>query len=447
MSAAARPPPSLVWGMPRVAGRDDFFLMRRLLLFLCAASALGAALLTGASPGPRDGATDGARTMREPVGPAVPSGARWALDLIRLPAAWDVTTGATPGPLIAVIDTGVTRTSDLAGRVESESVVGGPADTDLVGHGTEVAGIVAASGSDGTGLVGVCWTCRVLSLQVSLDGGARADDIARAVDRAVARGASVINLSLGADLHTSAERDAIGRAVAAGVVVVASAGNDGSLLPKFPAAYAGVLAVGAAGADGKVVEFSNRGPWVSVLAPACGAALDVKGRVDPAFCGTSAAAPFVSGVAGLLKSVAPAAKAADIITAIQRSARPTDGSAHGVVDAAAALALISKIKPGSSGPTKGALVRVVHPPSVSGAPVVKARLTASPGAWSGPLTAISLRWERCTRLGKGCRTVGSGSTYRVKAADRGHGVRSVARATGEDGIAVDAPSHLLLVRR
>ena len=221
------------------------------------------------------------------------------------PAALDVTTGSSPGPLIAVIDTGVHVTPDLAGRVDSESVVGGAPGSDPVGHGTKVAGIVAASGADGSGLAGVCWSCRILSLQVSADGSVSSENIAKAVDRAVARGAVVINLSLGADLHTDVERAAIGRAVAAGIVVVASAGNDGSLLPKFPAAYAGVLAVGAAGPDGTVADFSNRGPWVGVMAPACGAALDVHDGVDAAFCGTSAAAPFVVGLAGLLKSVAP----------------------------------------------------------------------------------------------------------------------------------------------
>lgn len=422
----------------------------RVRRLLCGATlALIAVTLVVAGFGRHEGLGTAGRasTMREPSGVTLSGDARWPLDLIRLPAAWDITTGSSPGPLVAVIDTGVRVTSDLVGRVDSESFVGGPAGSDFVGHGTEVAGLVAASGADGTGLAGVCWTCRILSLQVSLDGGALSDSVAKAVDRAVARGASVINLSLGADLHTDAERDAIGRAVAAGIVVVASAGNDGSLLPKFPAAYAGVLAVGAAGPDGKVVDFSNRGPWVSVLAPACGAALDVGGQVDVAFCGTSAAAPFVSGLAGLLKSVAPAAKGPDIIAAIQRSARPAEGSAHGVVDAAAALALIATIKPGSVGETKGALVRIVHRPLISGAGRVGARLTASPGAWSGPLTSIGLRWERCTRLGKGCTTVGRGTTYRVRAADKNRGVRVVSRAVGEDNVGVDAPSHLLLIRR
>ena len=73
------------------------------------------------------------------------------------------------------------------------------------------------------------------------------------------------------------------------------------------------------------------------------------------FCGTSAAAPYVPGLAGLLKSVAPSASGQDIIAAIQRSARPAKGSAHGIVDAAAALAAIKKVKAGSTGQTKGAL--------------------------------------------------------------------------------------------
>jgi len=387
-----------------------------------------------------------ATVMRDPA-PAMMADQRWPLDLIKLPAAWDVTTGATPGPLIAVVDTGVSVTPDLAGRVESESMVGGTAGSDPHGHGTEVAGIAAASGADGSGVAGVCWTCRILSLQVSTDGRVSADDIAKAVDRAVARGASVINLSLGADLHTNSERDAIKRAVAAGVVVVAAAGNDGSLLPKFPAAYAGVLAVGAAGKDGKVADFSNRGPWVGVLAPACGTAIDTRGYVDDEFCGTSAAAPFVSGLAGLLKSVAPTARGQDIIAAIQASARQREGSAHGLVDAPAALAAIKKIKPGSTASTKGALLQIVKRPLISGVGAVGARLTTSTGVFTGNLTGIQIRWERCSLTGKACRTVSHGSAYLVIRADRGKTLRVVARATGEDGIAVDALSGLLRVRR
>ena len=414
-------------------------------VLLCAAVAVLAA-----TPGATEHSSGSAvqRTfLREPTGPAFPASSRWAIDMMDLPAAWDITTGGAPGPLIAVIDTGVHITPDLVGRVVAESLVGADPASDAAGHGTKVAGGVAASGADGIGLAGVCWSCRILSLQVSTGGTVSADLIAAAVNRAVARGAVVINLSLGADLHTNAERDAIARAVAAGVVVVAAAGNDGTLTPQFPAAYAGVLAVGAADRDGTVASFSSHGPWVGVLALACAGVLDARDLVDDAFCGTSASAPFVSGLAGLLKSLAPAAKGPDIIAAIQRSAHRAAGSAHGVVDAAAALVAIKKIKPGSTGQTKGALLRLVRRPMISGVGAVGARLAASTGDWSSPITSIAMHWERCTRTGRPCRTVSKSSTYRIVRPDRGKAIRVVVRATGEDGVAVVAASHLLPVRR
>jgi hypothetical protein len=111
------------------------------------------------------------------------------------------------------------------------------------------------------------------------------------------------------------------------------------------------------------------------------------------------------------------------------------------------VALIKKIKPGSSANVKGALLRSVRPPAVTGAARVKARLLASTGSWSGPLTSISLRWQRCTTTGKHCKTVAWGSTYRVTKADKGHGIHVVARAVGEDHVGVDAASRLLVIRR
>ena len=109
--------------------------------------------------------------FREPIGPAYSAGGRWPIDQLRLPAAWDITTGSTPGPLIAVIDTGIHITPDLVGRVELESVVPDAAPgNDVNGHGTKVAGIIAASGTDNVGSAGVCWTCRILSIQASTTG-------------------------------------------------------------------------------------------------------------------------------------------------------------------------------------------------------------------------------------------------------------------------------------
>lgn len=234
-----------------------------------------------------------------------------------------------------MIDTGVAPAGPLAGRVAGgQSFVGGDATTDENGHGTGVAGIVA-------GPSGVCGSCRILPLRVAgADGTATSASIAAAVDAAVAQGAAVINLSMVANMPTDAERSAIGRAVAAGVVVVAAAGNSGTSDPTYPSSYPGVLSVGSAGEDGRIADFSSRGPWVGVLAPACGVTLDRSGA-QARICGTSASAPYVSGVAAVLRGAAPAATSGDVIAAIERSAHPTDGSAYGLVDGPAALAALA----------------------------------------------------------------------------------------------------------
>ena len=407
-------------------------------------AALVLAACGGAAP-PADSVLHG--FLLEPSGPAFSAAGRWPVDMMHLPAAWDVTTGGAGAPLVAVVDTGVHVTPDLANRVDSESLVGGAAGSDGAGHGTRVAGLIAASGADGLGLAGVCWSCRILSLQVATEAQVTSDLVAKGIDRAVARHATVINLSLGSRPSAKVERDAVARAVASGAVVVAAAGNDGSLVPDFPAAYAGVLAVGAVGKDGVVAAFSSRGPWVGVLAPGCGAALDNHDRVDDAVCGTSTSAAFVSGLAALLHSVAPAATGADIVAAIQRSAHPAKGSAHGVVDAVKALRAIRTIKAGSTKRTKGPLLRLERRPMISGIGAVGGRLLASTGSWSSSITSIELRWQRCTVRSKQCRTVSRSSAYLVGRADRGKALRVVVRAAGEDLVAVEASSHLFPIRR
>ena len=239
-----------------------------------------------------------------------------------------------------VIDTGVSPTASLAGRVEpGQSFVGGDATADENGHGTAVAGIIA-------GPTGVCRKCRILPLRVSAgaSGVASSDNIAAAVDAAVGLGATVVNLSMIASNPTEVERAAFARATAAGVLVVAAAGNAASSIPSYPGSYPGVLSVGAAGDDGAIAEFSNRGSWVSVLAPACGRSNAPDGA-QVLFCGTSASAPYVAGVAAVLRAAVPTATASDVIQAIRRSSHPVEGVADGLIDPAAALLAIGGAPP------------------------------------------------------------------------------------------------------
>lgn len=265
-------------------------------------------------------------------------------DARELSSAWKLATTRLPGTLVAVVDTGVAPTPDLAGRVDpGQSFVGGDATVDEHGHGTAVAGILA-------GLQGVCQTCRILPLRVSAgaSGTASPENIAAAVDAAVGRGASVVNLSMVSSNPTEVERAAFARAVAAGVVVVAAAGNAASSTESYPSAYPGVLSVGATGADGSIAGFSNRGPWVSVLAPGCGRSHAPDGG-EVLFCGTSAAAPYVAGVAAVLRETVPSATATDVIGAIRRSSHPAEGAADGVIDPAAALVAIGGVVPTPAG--------------------------------------------------------------------------------------------------
>ncbi len=291
-----------------------------------------------------------------------------------LSPTWELATTRLPGTLVAVIDTGVALTPDLAGRVDAgESFVGGDATADENGHGTAVAGILAGSG-------GVCQACRILPLRVSAGAGgtASSENIAAAVDAAVQRGASVLNLSMVATSPTEIERAAFARAVAAGVVVVAAAGNAASSTESYPAGYPGVLSVGATGDDGAIAGFSNRGPWVSVLAPGCGRTHSPSGG-EVLFCGTSAAAPYVAGVVAVLRAAVPSATVSDLISAIRRSSHPVEGAADGVVDPAAALAAIGGAE---SVPQVAAVVKRVAPVAPKRKRVTRAKATKAASARS-----------------------------------------------------------------
>ncbi len=271
-------------------------------------------------------------------------------DQVRLPEAWDRSRGS--GAVVAVLDTGVRANhEELAGSVLSgRSFVPGVVSTnDDGGHGTLVAGVVAARGN-GRGLVGAAFQAQVIPVKV-LDSSGNGTDagVAEGIMYAADRGADVINLSLGGPGESAVLEDALEYAVDLGSVVVVSAGNDGTEEPQYPAGYAstvpGVIAVGATDDQGYLTRFSSWGDHVSVVAP--GVQI-----VGPSFAsstayesgsGTSFSAPLVSGVAAMVARSNPAwtpAQVADRIRATARDAGPLGADpyyGHGVLDAAAAL--------------------------------------------------------------------------------------------------------------
>lgn len=331
-------------------------------------------------------------------GPAVPATQR-SLDLER---AWQFSRGA--GQVVAVIDTGVSPHPRLPNlRPLGDFVAaGGDGSEDCDAHGTVVAGIIAASRVDGQGFSGVAPDAQLLSIRQTSalyqeegagrnkgpddmpDGYGKVSALASAVRRAADAGATVINISLVAcptEKPESREFAALGAAVRYAaverdVVIVTSAGNTDAckssnpgLDPLNPAAdpwtrvtsfvapawfdqY--VLSVGSIDANGAPSEFTVPGPWVGVAAPGENVvSLDARGTGTStgkyssqgqysAYNGTSFAAPYVSGVAALIRARFPQLSSADVIRRIQATAhRPPEGwnpyVGYGAIDPVAAL--------------------------------------------------------------------------------------------------------------
>jgi subtilisin family serine protease len=276
------------------------------------------------------------------------------LQAVHLPTAWATTTG-DDNLLMAVLDSGVLSSHpDLAGRLDMadarDFVNNDNNPEDDCGHGTMVAGIIAASTNTvpARGVAGATWKGRVLPLKVmhrvsdpqSSTGFSCAtdsdDEIASAIDYAVSKRAAVINLSLGGTDPTGPRLQAsINNAVAAGVVIVAAAGNDGSSAPHYPAASPGVLAVGSTNSAGVRSSWSNFGSWVDVMAPGENIYTTMSNGGYGSGDGTSFAAPLVSAIVGLMRSVDPNSSAPALVQELAATARAVSGG--GMVDAAAAL--------------------------------------------------------------------------------------------------------------
>ncbi len=142
-----------------------------------------------------------------------------------------------------------------------------PEDYDRYGHGTHVAGIVAAV-HNSTGVAGVCPECTILDAKVLNDSGSGSSSvIAKGIDWAVANGAKVINMSLGQRVSSRTLETAVNNAWNQGVVIVAAAGNAGTPAQIYPGAYPKVIAVAATDNRDVKASFSTYGKWVDVAAP------------------------------------------------------------------------------------------------------------------------------------------------------------------------------------
>lgn len=195
---------------------------------------------------------------------------------------------------------------------------------DDTGHGTHVAGIIAAE-TNSVGISGVSSKIKILPLKVTgtIDEGADrkkiqplTDRIAKAIYYATNMGVDVINLSLGwtASMDTDYLKEAVKYAIARNVIIVAAAGNNNNNATIFPCAHPEVICVGATTVDGSLAEFSNYGGEVDILAPGDEIVSTIPSEVVPLQLnlqgydirsGTSQATPFVSAAAALLRGNFP----------------------------------------------------------------------------------------------------------------------------------------------
>jgi RHS repeat-associated protein len=303
---------------------------------------------------------------------------------INAQTAWQATTGGT-STVIAVVDSGVdfshpdlsgnrwantrerdnNRDDDHNGYVNDYYGWDWVADSNIMrddnGHGTAVAGIIAAQGNNGVGTSGVMWRAGLMSLRV-LDaaGGGNIADAVEAIEYAAAAGAKVINCSWGTEAESHVLRDAIERAGRRGVVVVTSAGNgsrDLEQAPYYPASFdlPNLIAVASTDQFDNLAPFSNwGGTHVAVGAPGIDLLTTMRGGGYVLVSGTSFSAPLVSGAAGLVATARPWLNAQNIKRAILdggRSVFVLQGrvASAGVVSAAGTLSVTSGTAGGGNG--------------------------------------------------------------------------------------------------
>lgn len=303
---------------------------------------------------------------------------QWHYTAINLPDAWSVTTGSGDGQavIVAVVDTGIVLAHpDMSGQTINgydfisnadrardgdgiDNNPDDPGDSDEKGqsswHGTHVGGTVAATTNNGTGVAGVSWGAKIMPIRVLGKDGGTSYDIIQGLRYAAGlpndsntlpvRRADIANLSFGGPSSSRAEREAYQAVRAAGVILVAAAGNSGSSELHFPAAYPEVISVSATDFAKKLALYSSFGSTIALSAPGGNNAADLNkdGQPDGVlsaaaddsrgtiryvyrfYNGTSMAAPHVSGVLALMKEVYPALTPDMVDTLIQEGSLSDD---------------------------------------------------------------------------------------------------------------------------
>lgn len=271
---------------------------------------------------------------------------QWYLKKMNLYSAWNINKGNTNPVTIAVLDTGVDANNpELAGKVlQGYNFVDKNTDTfDNEGHGTAVAGLIAANANSGN-MVGVDFNAKILPVKVADANGELQDSlIIQGIQYAIDHGAKIINMSFGGTNFDQAMSDELKKAHDAGIILVAAAGNSGTSAWEFPASDENVISVGAVDQTNYPSSFSNYGSWLDVTAPGQDVMSLGLNNSYIVGSGTSFAAPLISGTAALIASLHPTWTPQEVEWSIEASTQANTAHlwdpnfGYGVADAYQAL--------------------------------------------------------------------------------------------------------------
>ncbi|GGG86793.1 S8 family peptidase [Paenibacillus radicis (ex Gao et al. 2016)] len=255
-------------------------------------------------------------------------GIPWGIQHVKAPLAWSTTTGHRIK--IGVIDTGVDFSHpDLRHSLSrginliNRSML--PHDDN--GHGTHIAGTIAAA-NQVHGMIGIAPRAQVYPVKAfDHNGSAFVSDIVLGIDWCVRNKVQIINMSFGMKTRSKALLNSITNAYNAGVIVVASSGNDGKRRSvDYPARYPQTVSVGASTRLRRVAPFSNRGAYIDIYAPGDKiVSAWLRGKYHE-MSGTSMATSHVSGAIALLLAYKPGLSPADIKSILKRSVQPLRGT-------------------------------------------------------------------------------------------------------------------------
>ncbi|POM26810.1 Intracellular serine protease [Actinomadura rubteroloni] len=328
---------------------------------LAAAPAAQAAPRAPANCSPEQGAYGKAQLQQEP--------APWWLETLNVKAAHDKATGK--GVTVAVVDSGVSGANpQLAGQLLPTVDVSKSGQADCVGHGTEVAALIAAKRGV-TPFYGVAPDAKILPVKFAAQSsGVDSGLAAKGIEEAIAKHADVINISTQSISDDPRLRAAVKHALARNIPVVAAAGNldrEKGDVPElmYPGGYPGVITVGAVDRTGSITTFSNPKTPVTVIAPGKDI---ITASADGRYIakdGTSFAAPIVAGVVALIRQAYPDLTPVQIKNRLERTADGGKGagSGAGMVNPYEAVTAVLSGGGPSGAPAAGALAPVEMVPA------------------------------------------------------------------------------------